>query len=170
MNPDPTSLDRLHDIVVPPPVPWWPPAPGWYGVIGIGLFVLLALALRGFLIWQHSRYRREALAEWRRQESLLHDVNQRSAALAALAELVKRAALSAFPREEVAALTGPQWLAFLDRTGKTTEFSSPIGALLESVAYDSRSASALDELEVRKLAQLVQHWLEHHRVGGAGEC
>jgi Mg-chelatase subunit ChlD len=27
-NPDPSSLDDPFDIVVPPPVSWWPPAPG----------------------------------------------------------------------------------------------------------------------------------------------
>ena len=32
---DPTSLEHLFDIVTPPPVPWWPPAPGWVVVAGI---------------------------------------------------------------------------------------------------------------------------------------
>ena len=42
MTPDPTSLERLHDIVLPPPVPWWPPAPGWYWVMGLlGALLLL---------------------------------------------------------------------------------------------------------------------------------
>ena len=29
---DAGSLQNLNDIVVPEPVAWWPPAPGWYEV------------------------------------------------------------------------------------------------------------------------------------------
>ncbi|MES2708016.1 MAG: DUF4381 domain-containing protein [Verrucomicrobiota bacterium] len=166
MNPDPTSLDRLHDLVVPPPVPWWPPAPGWYWVLGTLAVVAAVAAIRLFLRWQHNRYRREALAEWRRHEASLGDPAGRAAALAGLAELLKRTALSAWPRPRVASLTGADWLAFLDKTGATTGFSSGHGALLENAAYDPRSATALEESMIRETAVLVRHWLKHHRAGG----
>ena len=65
MNPGPTSLDRLHDVIAPPPVPWWPPAPGWYYLFAFVLVLLVVLTIRGIIRWQHNRYRREALAEWR---------------------------------------------------------------------------------------------------------
>jgi hypothetical protein len=32
---DLTSLENLYDIVMPPPIPWWPLAPGWYVVGGV---------------------------------------------------------------------------------------------------------------------------------------
>jgi hypothetical protein len=43
---DAGSRQKLNDIVVPAPVPWWPPAPGWYVLLGISL---AALVLMGFL-------------------------------------------------------------------------------------------------------------------------
>ena len=48
-NPDPSSLDNLFDIVVPPPVSWWPPAPGWYVVGGLAIALAVWAARRG---WQ----------------------------------------------------------------------------------------------------------------------
>lgn len=160
---DPTSLDRLHDIVAPAPAPWWPMAPAWYWLIGLALVLGILFGLRCLRQWQRNRYRREALAELSRQERLLFDLARRAQALAALAELLKRAALSAWPRAEVASLTGHAWSAFLDRTGSTTAFSQGIGALLENASYDSRRAAALDESALHQLVTAVRHWLEHHR-------
>ena len=36
---DPGSLQNLHDIVVPGPAAWWPPAPGWYVLAAVALSV-----------------------------------------------------------------------------------------------------------------------------------
>ncbi|HSI14876.1 MAG TPA: DUF4381 domain-containing protein [Chthoniobacter sp.] len=160
---DPTSLDRLHDIVAPAPAPWWPLAPAWNWLLGLLLFLGALLALRALLRWQRNRYRREALAELSRQERALFDISRRAQALTSLAELLKRAALSAWPRAEVASLTGSAWSAFLDRTGGTTAFSKGLGSILEQVSYDPRTAAALDESALRELAELVRHWLVHHR-------
>jgi len=172
VNLDPTSLDRLHDIVAPPPVPWWPPAPAWYWVLGFLLGGVLVLFLVALFRWQHHRYRREALAELARQEPALREPATRAEALGALAELLKRAALTAFPREQVANLTGPVWFEFLDRSGRTTKFSEGSGAILERAAYDPRTVAALDEPRTRELVSLIRHWLAHHRVeavsGGNG--
>lgn len=167
MNPDPTSLDRLHDIITPPAAPWWPPAPGWYFVIGFVCVLLLVVAVRAFIRWQHNRYRREAVAELARQQAALDNAEQRPRAIAALAELLKRTALSAWPRETVASLNGAAWFAFLDRTGGTDRFSAEAGPLLEKAAYDAREASALDEPKTRELANLVRHWVKQHRVDPA---
>lgn len=166
MNPDATNLDRLHDVIVPPATPWWPPAPGWYWVLGVLVVAIVVGAVKLFLWWQHNRYRREALAEWRRHEAKLNDPGQRAAALVALVELLKRTALTVFPREQVAALTGPAWHAFLDRTGATNGFSSGLGGMLENAAYDTRTAGGLQETRVREAAVLVRHWIVHHRVKG----
>ncbi len=165
-NPDPTSLDRLRDIVAPPCVPWWPPAPAWYWVLGFLLLAALALALRALIHWQRNHYRREALAELARQEAAFAIPAHRAAAVAALAALLKRAALSAWPRKEVAALHGAAWLAFLDHTGGSTNdrFRSHAGASLEGVAYDPRKALLIDEPTLRELSTLVRQWLRRHRA------
>jgi hypothetical protein len=164
VNADPTSLDRLHDIVAPPPAPWWPPAPGWYWVLGFLLVGILVILLMALACWQRNRYRREALAELARLEPALGELATRAAALGVLAELLKRVALTAFPREQVANLTGPDWFEFLDHTGRTTGFSEGRGAILERAVHDPRTAAALDEPRARELLSLVRHWLVHHRV------
>ena len=109
MNPDPASLDRLHDIVAPPPVPWWPPAPGWYFVLGLLLVLFLVLSVRAFIHWQRNRYRREALAEFARLEKLLRASASPSAVLAELSRLLKRAAVTAFPRAQVGCGADARW-------------------------------------------------------------
>lgn len=172
MNPDPTGLDRLHDIVVASPAPWWPPAPAWYWVLGFLLGGLLVLLLLALLRWQRNRYRREALVELTRLEPALIEPTTRAAALGALAEVLKRAALTAFPREQVANLSGPGWFEFLDRTGRTTGFREGSGAILERAVYDQRTITTLDEKRVRELVFLVRRWVVGHRVedvaGGNG--
>jgi hypothetical protein len=162
MNPDPTSLDRLHDLVAPGPVPFWPPAPGWYWLLAFAVAGLLVATIHGFIRWQHNRYRREALAELSRQEAYLHSRDHRGNALVVLAELMKRTAVTAWPRRGVANLTGPEWFAFLDRADRTTSFRRGDGAILERAAYDPRTAADVDNEKASKLMAEIHHWIRHH--------
>ncbi|HEX5397911.1 MAG TPA: DUF4381 domain-containing protein [Verrucomicrobiae bacterium] len=164
MNTNAVSLDRLHDIVVPAPAPWWPPAPGWYWVLGFGLVLILVLVVRGFIRWQHNRYRREALAELEQLEPKLNSSGQRAAGLLALSELLKRTALTAFPREQVATLTGTKWFAFLDQTAKGSNFSLSLGMTLETSIYDPRTADTLDDRKLQELTAAVRHWIKNHKA------
>ena len=43
---DSGSLQNLNDIVIPDPVAWWPPAPGWYVLAAILLIIFTLLAIR----------------------------------------------------------------------------------------------------------------------------
>lgn len=99
---DPGSLDRLHDIVTASPVPWWPPAPAWYVVLMLLLATLLGVLFYVWRRWKANAYRREALVLC---QKIMDEAqpNQRSAQLA---EILKRTALTTYPRAEVASLTG----------------------------------------------------------------
>jgi hypothetical protein len=159
---DPTSLENLFDIVVPPPVPWWPPAPGWFVVGGVLLVLVFWVAWRVWRCWRAAAYRRAALAEWRQLKTQAADPGHREAALRHLPELVKRAALAAFPREAVASLSGVEWLRFLDRTGHTDAFTHGRGQLLPELAYDPRPAAQLDTAAVEDLFRIVRRWIRGH--------
>ncbi len=165
MNTNAASLDRLHDILGPAPVSWWPPASGWYWVMAFALIFLVAFALKSFIRWQHNRYRREALPELARLETALKIQDQRAATMLALSELLKRVALTAFPREQVATLTGKPWFEFLDHTGSNAAFSNGLGATLENAIYDPRTVAALDEQKIQELTQAVRHWIKNHQTG-----
>src|SRR5262245_24888599 len=102
MNEDAASLDRLHDIIIPPPIPWWPPATGWYVLAAILLAVVLVFVLRAWLRWRDNAYRREAL---RSLDS--------AADVATIAALLRRTALAESSRAEIAALTGNAWVDWL---------------------------------------------------------
>ncbi|MES2438092.1 MAG: DUF4381 domain-containing protein [Verrucomicrobiota bacterium] len=146
MNSDPTSLDRLHDLVTPPPAPWWPLTPGPAIALAVAAAILLAWLLRIIMRWQADRYRREALA-------LLEKTPPEQ-----LSSLAKRVALTAWPREEVANLTGKPWLEFLDRSGDMDAFVNGPGNLIESLAFDP--AAEKHEAPVR---DSVREWIRKHR-------
>ena len=162
MNTDATSLDRLHDIIVPAPAPWWPPAPGWYWVLGLMVVMLLAALIAGLIRRQHNRYRREALAELARHEMALQNTELRSPALLSLAELLKRTAVTAFPREDVATLTGLKWFEFLDDTARGSRFRDALGATLENAIYDPRTADTLDPQKLHSVVEAIRHWIKFH--------
>lgn len=153
-------LAQLRDIHMPPPVDWWPPAPGWWllgGALLVALGIAAYAALRRF---RQRRYRRIALrrldalhAQWRQH-------GDRSAFLRDLNHLLKQTALRAYPAERVAALHGAAWLRFLDSTLRTPQFD---GAATQPLA-DIYSAPAGDApLEADALRRAAAHWLRRHR-------
>lgn len=158
------GLLGLRDIVLPEPVSYVPATTAW-GFVAIAL-----LAFAGWLLWRRyvrwvaDGYRRRALAELTRIEAGLTDPSTRPAALAALAPLVKRTALSVAPRERVAALTGEAWLRFLDDIGPTRAFVDGPGRSLEDLAFRAPQARvALAEDDVRALFSAVEEWIRGHR-------
>jgi hypothetical protein len=159
---DPTSLEHLFDIVAPPPVPWWPPAPGWFVVGGVLLMLGVWGAWRAWRRWRAAAYRRAALAEWRQLKAQAADPGPREAALRRVPELVKRTALAAFPRLEVASLSGEAWLRFLDRSGHTDAFTRGSGRVLSELAYDPKLAARLNAVAVEDLFRTVRRWIRRH--------
>lgn len=157
---DPTRLDRLHDIVTPPPTPLWPLAPGWYVVFGVGALLLLWAGTRIVIAWQRNLYRRAALAEL----AIIYTGHGPDDP-ARLSELLKRAALATYPREEVAELSGEAWLEFLDRTGGMSAFVSGPGRPLADGPY--ARPTPLDDSSRNALFAVCRAWLLHHRRGDA---
>ncbi|KAA9133532.1 DUF4381 domain-containing protein [Marinihelvus fidelis] len=161
----PTSLDRLHDLVVPPPAPFWPPAPGWQVVFALVTIGVLVLALKWFIRWQQNHYRREALAELARIERAQSGSDHVPATALALSDLLKRTALTAYHRPDVAALTGPEWFRFLDEAAGT-QFSQGLGeqfdALLYSTAAGRDTANPTAAVPAELFAQ-ARAWIRDHR-------
>lgn len=104
MNEPAASLDLLHDLVLPTAVPWWPPAPAWYVLIGALIFLGALLLVRMVMHYRANAYRRAALCQLAAMEDP-----------AAVAELLRRTALAIAPRPTVAQKTGSAWLDWLAR-------------------------------------------------------
>lgn len=151
MNPDPGSLDRLHGPLIPPPAPWWPPTPGWTIVLTALALFLAAALLKLIVRWQADRYRREALA-------LLPSTPPEQ-----LAALLKRTAMTAWPRDRTADLTGEAWLEFLDRSGAEGEgglnlFVSGPARRIEALAFDPAAKE-----DVAPIRDAARQWIRKHR-------
>jgi len=155
---DGASLQYLNDIVVPAPITWWPLAPGWYLLAFFLLAMLGFLAYRQWRRWRQNGYRRQAL----RELSFLRE-DGTAGSLRQLPILLKRAALSLWPREAVASLTGATWHRFLDETAGTDRFCSGAGETLELLAYAGHDVPELPQKEIAQLIEATEFWLKHHR-------
>lgn len=146
MNPD---LSQLHDIHLPTSVAWWPLALGWWLLLAL-LVIALLLGYGFYRRYRQQRWRREALA-------LLRQLQQQSLTPQALvveySQLLRRVAISRFPRAEVAALTGEQWLVFLDQQMKVPGFQQQ-GRMLITAPY-----SATVEGDLGALSALCERWI-----------
>ncbi|MEJ2404555.1 MAG: DUF4381 domain-containing protein [Candidatus Thiodiazotropha sp.] len=159
MNPTtPDALANLRGYHLPDPVSWWPPAPGWWL---LAVLVLATLVVISLLLWRRYRNRaalREALIELERLDHQQAATDPAGFARK-LSRLLRRYALTRFPRNKVAGLTGNDWLGFLDAHGGGTTFCEGAGRLLIEAPY----RSAGDPPALLELAQLARQWLLHNR-------
>lgn len=155
---DPGSLQNLNEIVLPAPAAWWPPAPGWYVVMAVLLVLLTWGLFRALKSWRKDTYRREALRE------LASILAGDAASSAEIPPLLKRAALAAWPRQDVAGLNGPEWHAFLDRTAATDLFCSGAGTILDRFSYGASGGYRPSGADIEQLRAAAEHWLKHHRA------
>jgi hypothetical protein len=155
-NSDPSSLNNLNGIVLPPEVPWWPLAPGWYVLAGVLLLLLCWFLIRTFQRHRRNRYRRSGLAE-------LNSLRLAGApdSVMGIPPLLKRVALAAYPRKIVASASGREWARILDHTAGTEDFESRIGSLLDQAAYQDDS---LDEAGRNELFRAAEQWIRSHRA------
>jgi hypothetical protein len=156
MNPAAPASLQLRDIHLPGAAPFWPPAPGWWVVAAM---LLALLAWGGIVVRRRQRLARarrgliDALAtlqaDFARQRT--------SAQLARIGVLMRRLALSRFPRERVAALTGAAWLRFLDESGGSGRFSDGPGRILASAPYQR---SVPRDMDIDAFVALVREWVD----------
>ena len=138
-------LDLLEPVPEPPAPSLWPQTAGWLW-LGLAIAVMLIWIVRRIILRRRANaYRRAALAA-------VADAGDEPVALA---EILRRTALSAYPRSEVASLSGDAWLSFLDRTGGGSAFHDGPGRVLAAAPY-KRSES------VPGLGQVVADWIRLH--------
>lgn len=154
MNPD---LSELRDIHLPGAIGWWPPAPGWWALLGLALVVL------GALWWRyHRRFReRAALRGLKAVAVALAAGTEPVVCIQRISMILRRFAMSLEGRAPVAGLTGEHWLSFLDSRWSRDEFSAGAGRVLIFGPY--APAGRVSGSDVGALAALCMDWIRAQR-------
>ncbi len=98
----------LSPVIAPDAPTWWPLAWGWWAVV-ITAIALIALV---FFIVKRRKNNQQA-----KQEALSYFSNSQSQdglSPSKAQDIVRQAALSYFPREKIAGLSGDDWLTILE--------------------------------------------------------
>lgn len=149
-------LDLLQPAPEPPPIAMTPQTPGWI-ILGIGLGLLLGWGLTR--LWRRHKskaYRRAALAELSRLTRDGEDPAQ-------IAVLLKRTALAAFPRADVASLHGDSWLRFLDEHFPGDGFCHGAGQILATAPWRPAAPDPA-------LTALARDWILRHQPHVEVKC
>jgi len=125
----------LRDLHLPEAIGWWPLAPGWWVLLALVVVALAYTAWRLYKRWQFYAPRRYALRELARFEAEYLEHRDPVALGKQLSELLRRGMLAYAPREEVAGLTGDDWLAWLDEGMPLPYFHTEGGKSLLDLPY-----------------------------------
>jgi hypothetical protein len=128
------TREAMQGLILPPPVSFWPATPAWFVLFAILAALLLWNAWRGWRRWRANAYRREALR-----------AVQAAQQPEEIAAILKRTALAAWPRAEVAALSGPKWATFLQCTAPGARLDVAAAQRLASLAYAPMSLDMRDD-------------------------
>jgi hypothetical protein len=156
-------IQELHEIALPQPVSYVPQTIGWL----VAAILLLLLAAWGRYRWRRYRrankYRVLALSRLSELEGELLTAGRRRA-LVNIPQLVKRVALQAYPREDIASLNGEAWLEFLGSNYRRKDFTDGPGRLLPILAYSSPHVlDGIRDKEISELTALLKKWIKIHK-------
>ncbi len=154
-------LAELRDIHMPGPIETWPPAPGWWILAAIAIGIVLYVIYLLIRNWRANRYRREALSEMHDLFASWQANGDDLAYIEALQNLLKRVALSSFPREDVACLTGEAWVQFLDRSTGSHDFSMGEAEVLIDGNYRPDVSVDVHALHATSVQWIKRHHTKH---------
>ena len=158
------NLVELNPIIDPAPVSSWPPAPGWYilsGLLLLGIFLLIFFRIKK---WLANAYRRQALGSLEQVREAWKEEKKDHLLLRRINEILKRVAMVSYSREQVASLSGRQWLEFLSKTCKKSDFLQAPGKCLADPLYWDPGSLTISEKERAELLNLSKTWIQQHRV------
>jgi len=157
MNPQ-DPLAALHPLRTPEPLPWWPPAPGWWLLAGVLLAALAWAAWRGWRHYRSNRYRRAARLALETILARHGDHRDPARTLGELNTLLKAVALQSCPRADVAALSGERWRSFLNEGLAAAR--SPLRFPEAIARAHAPSPGPIDTIALQRCADT---WLRRHR-------
>ncbi len=156
--------DTLRDIHGLDSIPWWPLAPGWWGLLG-----LLLTAAIGFLLvkvwqrWYSQDWRHDARRQLRTLASRAHQTAPREI-VGELATLLRRVAMAHHGRTSCASLTGSAWLVWLERHDPQAFPWTQRGQVLIALPYappkeQTRDPLLADPAQLRLLISAALLWV-----------
>ena len=160
---DPASLQNLNNIVLPEAAGWWPLASGWYFLLGFLLIILTWFIYTSVKHRINNRYRRIALHQLKLLAQEINKTDKRDTVLRQIPILLKRTALTAYPRRQLASLTGKSWHDFLNSKVGTSSFTESNCNSLDNISYSAGSLEKVDAEAASELLKACRHWLKHHR-------
>ncbi len=144
---DTSALEGLQSLYEPEAVRFSFDATGWKIVFGCLLLLFVVFLIRITRKYIRNKYRREAIASL-----------QKSPATDTALILLKQLAMRVYGREQVGKLSGDNWLAFLDKTGKNVHFSELSGELQ---TYVFRGTKLSPDTERRLITNSIA-WIKTH--------
>ncbi|WP_052879161.1 DUF4381 domain-containing protein [Vibrio coralliirubri] len=143
----------LSPVIAPNAPTWWPLAWGWWAVI-ITAIALIALVFFIVNKRQKSQYaKNEALACFRDSQP------SNTLSPSAAQDIVRQAALSYFPRDKVAGLSGDDWLAFLDAQLAKPLFAAKQSQWQQALYQDTALMSDEQKKAQQQLVNDCETWL-----------
>ncbi|WP_454781426.1 DUF4381 domain-containing protein [Legionella sp. WA2022007384] len=151
-------LAQLKDIHLPPPIGWWPMAPGWYILTGVILFLATVLAYVFYKKHRNTLAKKQALLLLNHYQHQYEQEQNGAQASAHISELLRRVALVYYPREQVASLHGEEWLKFLNETSKNIDFN-----LVKELLLDAPFKTQ-EKMDLNPLFNAAQLWIKQRGV------
>ena len=150
------TIKGIEEVVAPAQVSWWPATLGWQVLLAAAVLALAWWGFRRLQRWLRNGYRRAALGELRALSAGDDPPQQR---LVSVARLLKATALAAYPRGDVAPLSGADWLQWLNHSTATPLFDEPSARLLCEAVYRPAAVSTAD---LAGLTAAVEQWILRH--------
>ena len=144
---------------MPADISWWPSTIGWKTV---ALLLCIFVSYRLFKFaqsWWKNRYRREAIRQINEQQA---SVNNLSNVVEKLPFYLKATALQAYPRDQVAQLSGSAWIDFLNEKTGSEHFNSNVSEQLLTISYRPKEQWQLTEEQCLNLINLTKLWVKYH--------
>lgn len=172
----PDALTALKDIHLPPAISWWPPAPGWWILLGFCGFCLWLSLIYCKRRYQAQRPKQEAYQCLEQYKNDYLETGDLSTAYAEINALLKRVSLHYYPRSLVAAKHGEAWIQFLKDTSDKLSFEH-IQTDLCAYPYQTMPTTPTEQrlATIQPLLLLAKGWIAQQKphqstTAGSATC